>query len=230
LFAGQSQVIALRPYTRDTAGRGARVLPGGRLAGNSSCRKNAGRSGFAIFNMHRSHILDTSLPVPRGILKPSRSSINLGVWYGHCRIRGWLRSARELTSDLRNCSISTQLPAGSMPDAARDDLVRSCRRNSSPAIATAVSAEKIRAFITRPYSTMAGADDGDQPLMLGDGRLSLFAPIRRWGFQCRGGRATRALRLSYCACLQADDLANCRLARVWMRPRRRQGKREIGQI
>jgi 2-polyprenyl-6-methoxyphenol hydroxylase-like FAD-dependent oxidoreductase len=156
------------------------------------------RERFAFFNMHRSHILGYLVAGPNGSLEAGRRRYNW-VWYRTLSdADGSL--ARALT-DASGHVHQYSLPAGAMPDAARDDLIRVAEETLPPQFATAVSAER-SPFIQAIFDYAAPMMVTKRIALLGDAAF-VVRPHTAMGVSKAAGDA---LALSY-AIAQADDLA-----------------------
>jgi len=156
------------------------------------------RERFAFFNMHRSHILGYLVAGPDGSLEAGRRRYNW-VWYRTLSdADGSL--ARALT-DASGHVHQYSLPAGAMPDAARDDLVRVAEETLPPQFATAISAER-SPFIQAIFDYAAPMMVTKRIALLGDAAF-VVRPHTAMGVSKAAGDA---IALSY-ALAQADDLA-----------------------
>lgn len=126
---------------------------------------------FAFFSMARSHILGYLVAGPDGSSEVGRRRYNW-VWYRRvAEADGSL--ARALT-DASGQVHQFSLPAGAMPQAARDDLVRAAEEVLPPQFAAAVAAETspfIQAIEAPPNSRTAPAPRVSQ------GRATTFGDL-----------------------------------------------------
>jgi 2-polyprenyl-6-methoxyphenol hydroxylase-like FAD-dependent oxidoreductase len=156
------------------------------------------RERFASFNMHRSHILGYLVAGPEGSLEAGCRRYNW-VWYR--RLSDADGSLARALTDASGHVHQYSLPAGAMPDAARDDLIRVARQTLPPQFAAAVSAER-SAFIQAIYDYATPIMVTKRIALLGDAAF-VVRPHTGMGISKAAGDA---LALSY-ALAQADDLA-----------------------
>jgi len=186
--------MTLRRYTRDTR-RGAVFTRRWNLPNSAA---ETLRERFAFFNMHRSHILGYLVAGPDGSLEAGRRRYNW-VWY---RTLSDADGALERAlTDASGHVHQYSLPAGAMPDAARDKLVRVAEETLPPQFATAVSAER-SPFIQAIFDYAAPMMVTKRIALLGDAAF-VVRPHTAMGVSKAAGDA---LALSY-ALAQADDLA-----------------------
>jgi 2-polyprenyl-6-methoxyphenol hydroxylase-like FAD-dependent oxidoreductase len=177
----------LRRHTRDTR-RGAvsilRDLP------NSAAE--ALRERFASFDMHRSHVLGYLVAGPDGSVEAGRRRYNW-VWYR--RLSDADGSLARALTDASGHIHQYSLPAGAMPDAARDDLVRVAQENLPPQFGAAVSAER-SPFIQAIFDYAGPIMVSKRIALLGDAAF-VVRPHTGKGVAKAAGDA---LALKLCAC------------------------------
>jgi 2-polyprenyl-6-methoxyphenol hydroxylase-like FAD-dependent oxidoreductase len=156
------------------------------------------RERFASYNMYRSHILGYLVAGADGSLEAGRRRYNW-VWYR--RLSDADGSLARALTDTSGHVHQYSLPAGAMPEGARDDLVRAAQETLPPQFGAAVSAER-SPFIQAIFDYATPIMVTKRIALLGDAAF-VVRPHTGMGVSKAAGDAL-ALR---CALAQADDLA-----------------------